>query len=238
MRLERRRGEPAEVVATVAVVRDWDGSPTALRWLFRETPDFTPGASIDSRVPSQASELEVTGGHSPREDEIAFYRNLIRGIDLIIWEVDAATGRYRFISPRVEEELGHSTDNWLNDPDFWLKIVHPEDRHTVRTQARALPENGRASRGRVSAPRSRSTEYLVSGVDPAGPRRRRKAFVSPGLPLEYRRSQKGRARSPHRSTTFAGASSTICRSCRSWRVSSRVKCTSTKSSARSFARPR
>jgi len=144
LRIERRRGEPAQVVATVAVVRDWDGSPTALRWLFRETRASAPGASIDSPVPSQASELEVTEGHSPREAEIAFYRNLIRGIDLIIWEVDAPTGRYRFISPRVEEELGHSTDNWMNDPDFWLKIVHPEDRHTVRTQReRCLKTGGR-----------------------------------------------------------------------------------------------
>ena len=41
------------------------------------------------------------------------------------------------MSPQVEEVLGYGPDEWINDPDLWLRIVHPEDR------ARAVAENQR-----------------------------------------------------------------------------------------------
>ena len=42
-----------------------------------------------------------------------------------------------FISPQVEEVLGYPAEEWMRDPDLWLRIVHPEDR------ARAIAENQR-----------------------------------------------------------------------------------------------
>ena len=48
---------------------------------------------------------------------------------------DAATTI--FISPQIEELSGYSAEEWIADPDLWLRIMHPEDR------ARAVAENQR-----------------------------------------------------------------------------------------------
>ncbi|GIU97969.1 MAG: hypothetical protein KatS3mg013_1772 [Actinomycetota bacterium] len=48
---------------------------------------------------------------------------------------DAASTIY--ISPQVEELLGFSPREWLEDPELWPRILHPDDR------ARALAENER-----------------------------------------------------------------------------------------------
>ncbi|MCL6641562.1 MAG: PAS domain-containing protein [Candidatus Rokubacteria bacterium] len=56
---------------------------------------------------------------------------------------DAASTVY--ISPQVEELLGFTPQEWLEDPELWPRILHPDDR------ARALAENERTTRrGSVS----------------------------------------------------------------------------------------
>ena len=36
-----------------------------------------------------------------------------------------------YISPQIETFLGYSVAEWREDPDLWLKLVHPEDRDRV-----------------------------------------------------------------------------------------------------------
>ncbi len=63
---------------------------------------------------------------------------------MIVWEADAETGRYAFISPRVEQVLGYPAGNWLSEPGFWAEIVHADDRSLAEAhRARCLRE-GRA----------------------------------------------------------------------------------------------
>jgi diguanylate cyclase (GGDEF)-like protein/PAS domain S-box-containing protein len=42
-----------------------------------------------------------------------------------------------FISPQIEELLGYSPKEWVEDPEMWPRLLHPDDR------ARALAENER-----------------------------------------------------------------------------------------------
>ncbi|HEX3736451.1 MAG TPA: EAL domain-containing protein [Solirubrobacterales bacterium] len=37
-------------------------------------------------------------------------------------------GRWRYVSPQVEEILGFKTEDFLRDPGLWARQVHPEDR--------------------------------------------------------------------------------------------------------------
>jgi len=64
---------------------------------------------------------------------------LVDGIPGVVWEAygqpDAAHQRIDFISPAVETMLGYSVQEWLGTPNFWLSIVHPDDR--ARAAARA-----------------------------------------------------------------------------------------------------
>jgi PAS domain S-box-containing protein len=65
------------------------------------------------------------------------FHDLVQGIDAIVWEADAATLRYSFVSQRAAEVLGHPVARWLEDPDWAFARVHPADRERV---ARACSE--------------------------------------------------------------------------------------------------
>ena len=41
----------------------------------------------------------------------------------------------RFVSPRIEEMLGFSVQDWLDTPDMWARLLHPDDREAVFAQA-------------------------------------------------------------------------------------------------------
>ena len=55
--------------------------------------------------------------------------------------------RTTYISPYVEKLLGYPAERWLNDDDFWVACLHPDDRDRVfgrasRTHADAEPFRG------------------------------------------------------------------------------------------------
>ncbi len=50
--------------------------------------------------------------------------------DPIVWEGDAATFAFTFVSPNAEAILGHPPERWMREPTFWADVVlHPEDRN-------------------------------------------------------------------------------------------------------------
>src|SRR5262249_30427896 len=49
------------------------------------------------------------------------FRNLVQGLDAIVWEADAATLRYKFVSPQAEALLGYPVSQWLEEPAFLLQ---------------------------------------------------------------------------------------------------------------------
>ncbi|AFZ19851.1 PAS domain-containing protein [Allocoleopsis franciscana] len=46
----------------------------------------------------------------------------------IIWETDATTEQFTFVSHSAEQVLGYPVEQWLENPDFWVNLIHPEDR--------------------------------------------------------------------------------------------------------------
>jgi PAS domain S-box-containing protein len=47
----------------------------------------------------------------------------------IVWEGDAQTFQFSFVSPNAQAILGHPTQRWLDEPAFWAtSIIHPDDR--------------------------------------------------------------------------------------------------------------
>jgi len=55
------------------------------------------------------------------------YAALVHSIDGIVWEVDAQTFRFIFVSEQAERILGYPREQWL-EPDFWVGHLHPDDR--------------------------------------------------------------------------------------------------------------
>lgn len=53
---------------------------------------------------------------------------LVHSIDGIVWEADATTFRFTFVSPQAERILGYPCTRWLLEPLFWKDHIHPDDR--------------------------------------------------------------------------------------------------------------
>ena len=56
------------------------------------------------------------------------YQELMATIDGIVWEADARTFQFSFISQQAERLLGYPLECWLTEPNFWKEHIHPDDR--------------------------------------------------------------------------------------------------------------
>jgi PAS domain S-box-containing protein len=56
------------------------------------------------------------------------FLDLVQGLDAIVWEADAATFQFTFISRRAEDLLGYPVERWLSEPHFWADHILAEDR--------------------------------------------------------------------------------------------------------------
>jgi PAS domain S-box-containing protein len=70
------------------------------------------------------------------------YRDLVEGIDAIVWEATAADMQFSFVSQRAEDILGYPVERWLTTPEFFAQLIHPHDRERVLALARAAAEQG------------------------------------------------------------------------------------------------
>lgn len=83
--------------------------------------------------------------HRRAEDRLreaeARYRTLVEQIPAVVY-VDATdeSSSALYMSPQCERMLGYTPEEWLADPDMWVKLLHPEDRE------RALAENARTNK--------------------------------------------------------------------------------------------
>jgi PAS domain S-box-containing protein len=72
--------------------------------------------------------------------------DLLRGIDAIVWEMDAVTCRYTFVGGRAVEVLGYPVRDWLAADDFNRVMVHPDDYGRVVEEARRATAESRHHR--------------------------------------------------------------------------------------------
>jgi PAS domain S-box-containing protein len=78
-----------------------------------------------------------------RQESEQRYRDLIQGLDAIVWEADARTLAFSFVSRRAETVLGYPVERWTREPDFWVRRIHPDDRDQVMRIYRDAIAGGR-----------------------------------------------------------------------------------------------
>jgi len=76
-----------------------------------------------SGVMEQAALEKTVLINQPKEN----YFSLINTVDGIVWEADAASFRFTFVSKKAEQLLGYPLDQWMEE-GFWVSHLHPEDR--------------------------------------------------------------------------------------------------------------
>jgi PAS domain S-box-containing protein len=76
-------------------------------------------------MPAQRSDGALRSDDTRRR-----YEDLVASLDGIVWEADARTFRFTFVSPQAERLLGYPLERWL-EPGFWIEHVHPDERDWV-----------------------------------------------------------------------------------------------------------
>ncbi len=59
------------------------------------------------------------------------YRDLVNSLEGIVWEADARTVEFSFVSEQAERLLGYSSSRWVSETTFWRDHIHPDDREWV-----------------------------------------------------------------------------------------------------------
>ena len=105
--------------------------------------------------------------------------------DAIVWECDATTFAFSYVSPSAEAVLGYPTSRWIEDTTFWAtRVVHEHDAEeavsycateTACDRDHAFEYRARAADGRVV--RLRDVVRVVPPMDGHPKRLRGVMFV-------------------------------------------------------------
>ena len=120
-----------------------------MRWLHNEA---VPVLGEDGQpVAWQGVVLDITAQKEAEErlrEAEERYRAIVEHIPGAIY-VDIPDGSMRtvYVSPQIREILGVSPVDWIQEPDLWITIMHPEDRDEMRHGYLEAVEAGRAWRG-------------------------------------------------------------------------------------------
>jgi hypothetical protein len=103
---------------------------------------------INKEESSYISIIENISKRKIAENESNDYQkrieSLINTIDGIVWECSAETLNFTFVSKKVEDILGYTSEEWLATANFWENHIHPEDKIKILNfcgEKTALNEN-------------------------------------------------------------------------------------------------
>lgn len=113
---------------------------------------------ITTSVLSDRARREALNANQRRAEAFAAhqrFRDLVNSVEGIVWEADAQSFVFSFVSEQAERILGYPVEQWLREPTFWKDHLHSEDRDlAVQFRVQATTEK-----------RSRDFEYRMIGAD-------------------------------------------------------------------------
>ncbi|PYM51569.1 MAG: hypothetical protein DME14_02710 [Candidatus Rokuibacteriota bacterium] len=88
---------------------------------------------LEVRVRDRTADLQRTNErlHVAVAEAVAAqqrFRDLVNSVEGIVWEADATTFQFLFVSNQAERILGEPVARWLSEPTFWKDHLHPDDR--------------------------------------------------------------------------------------------------------------
>ncbi|QKJ29006.1 PAS domain-containing protein [Mucilaginibacter mali] len=61
------------------------------------------------------------------------YQALVESVEGVVWEADATTFKFTYISNKIKSILGYTPEQWLSDPNFWANHIYQDDREWAVT---------------------------------------------------------------------------------------------------------
>jgi PAS domain S-box-containing protein len=97
--------------------------------------------SIENVTERKTAETERARLTAEIESQRQRLDNIVATVPGVVWEAwdqpDTEAYRTNFVSDYVETMLGYTPEEWRSTPNFWLTIVHPEDKKQVSSSAAA-----------------------------------------------------------------------------------------------------
>jgi two-component system NtrC family sensor kinase len=106
--------------------------------------DYLVKGQVDGHLMARANRYAIERGRAQKEHLQLLAReqaardhaaqaeqrlhDIVQGLHAIVWEADAQTWQFTFVSQRAVDILGYPIEHWLTQPDFWVSHIHPEDR--------------------------------------------------------------------------------------------------------------
>ena len=119
---------------------------------------------------ADASRRRTRPADPPLPNPEAKYRTLVEQLPAVVFMayLDRRIGE-AYVSPRIEETMGFSQAEWLEDPVRWYRHIHPDDQERWSTEAAEMFLTGRPLRSAYRVHRTRRPGDLVPVRGQDGP---------------------------------------------------------------------
>ncbi|MFH2104377.1 MAG: PAS domain S-box protein [Chloroflexota bacterium] len=111
---------PVEINAEL--VRDAKGRPLHIQSTVRD---------ITERKANEAALIDAE----------AKFRLLVEQVPAVVY-TESIDGRTTYVSPQAESIIGYSAEAWIEDPDLWRRIIHPDDQQHVFAEDERTSQTG------------------------------------------------------------------------------------------------
>lgn len=115
---------------TTAIIYPLKDAEGAIREVILIHEDITEQKKIEQESERLNQQLEVERKH---------LQELVSSVPGVVWEAwgepSESDQRIDFVSDYVTEMLGYTVEEWLSTPNFWLRIVHEDDRDKAAANA-------------------------------------------------------------------------------------------------------
>ena len=118
-----RTGKLTPVVSNHFLIHDEEGKPCRLAAVMTDITERKQAQEALQKSEERFLELAKTVGE-------------------IVWSASLDGSRLTYINPMAERVYGRANEEFYEDAQLWLKIVHPEDQRLVQDSAQRLLEDG------------------------------------------------------------------------------------------------
>src|SRR6266498_2536184 len=110
------------------------GEETAVTALKAGANDFLLKGKLARLIPAIERELRDAETRRSRHEAELRYKLLVEQLPIIVYvnPLDKMSST-TYVSPQIQTMLGYMPEEWLSDPEFWQKRIHPDDREAVLT---------------------------------------------------------------------------------------------------------